>query len=216
MRILACLFLMLPVLGLGTAGRAGDQAGQFDYWILSLSWSPAWCAAQEAVGQDGGAQCAQGAGRGLVVHGLWPQYERGWPQDCPTDAAPPSRRDSAGMADLMGSSSLAFYQWRKHGSCSGLSGRDYYALTQEAADRVAIPPVLSAIDRPLRVSVEVIEDAFIEVNPGLTRDGITITCKAGALAEARICLTRDLQLRACAPDAAQDCLQVAIDLIPLR
>ena len=49
------------------------------------------------------------------------------------------------------------------------------------------------------------EEAFIDVNPGLTRDGITVTCDDGRLDEVRICLSRDLQPRACAPDIRRDC-----------
>lgn len=185
------------------------RAEDFDYWVLSLSWSPSWCAQE---GETGDAQCAPGAGRGFVVHGLWPQHETGWPEYCDTAARDPSRRDSAAMAGLLGSGGRAFYQWRKHGRCSGLSGPDYYAATRAAARAVAVPEVFSAIDRELRVTVPVIEDAFIEANPGLTRDGITVTCREGALREVRICLDRDLRLRDCAPDAAQDCRSVRMDL----
>lgn len=118
------------------------------------------------------------------------------------------------MVDLMGSASLAFYQWRKHGACSGLSGPGYYHTTRAAADRITVPALFSAITRPLRVPVAVIEDAFIEANPGLGRDAITVTCRSGALAEVRICLDRDLHLRDCAPDAARDCRRPLLDLLP--
>ena len=36
-------------------------------------------------------------------------------------------------------------------------------------------------------------------------DGVTIACRDGALTEVRICLTRDLQPRDCAPDSRRDC-----------
>ena len=209
--LLSCL-----ILALAGATRA-DPAGEFDYWVLSLSWKPSWCATLDDDDDPGAeAQCAPGARRGFVVHGLWPQYHRGWPEYCTTTARDPSRRDSAAMADLMGSGGLAFYQWRKHGRCSGLSGRDYYAQTRAAAAAVAVPEIFAAIDRPLRVPVPVIEAAFIEANPGLLRDGITVTCKSGALSEVRICLDRDLAPRRCAPDAARDCSAARMDLPPLR
>lgn len=200
--LLCCLLLAAPL-------RAGD----FDYWVLALSWSPSWCA-QEGDADD--PQCAPGAGRGFAVHGLWPQHEVGWPEYCDGAGRDPSRRDSAGMADLLGSGGRAFYQWRKHGRCSGLSGPDYYAATRAAARAVTVPEVFSAITRDLRVAVPVIEDAFIEANPGLTRDGITVTCRAGALREVRICLDRDLNLRDCAPDAARDCTSARLGLPALH
>ncbi len=211
-----CLPALLSCLTLALAGAARADA-PFDYWVLSLSWSPSWCAAEGDSGSPGAqAQCGPGAGRGFVVHGLWPQYDQGWPEYCAATAPDPTRRDSAGMADLMGSGGLAFYQWRKHGRCSGLSGRDYYAETRAAAGAVSLPEVFDAIARPLRVPVAVIEDAFIETNPGMVRDGITVTCKSGALAEVRICLDRDLRPRRCAPDAARDCRSPQLDLPPIR
>lgn len=212
------LSALLSCLILAAAGIArADPAGEFDYWVLSLSWSPSWCATEAGSDSTGAqAQCAPGAGRGFVVHGLWPQYDHGWPEYCATTAPEPARRDSAAMAGLMGSGGLAFYQWRKHGRCSGLSGRDYYARTRAAAAAVEVPALFDAIDRPLRVPVAVIEDAFIEANPDLSRDGITVTCKSDALAEVRICLDRDLAPRRCAADAARDCSQPRMTLPPLR
>lgn len=204
--------ILLPLI-LGLILALPVRAGDFDYWVLSLSWSPSWCASE---GDSADAQCTPGARRGFIVHGLWPQNEVGWPEYCTNDAPNPSRRDSAQMADLMGSASLAFYQWRKHGRCSNLSGREYYATTRKAAQAVTVPAVFSVIDRPLQVSVPVIEDAFIEANPALTRDGITVTCRSGALAEVRICLDRDMRPRDCAPDAARDCRAVRLGLPPLR
>src|SRR6476661_2195277 len=86
-------------------------AGDFDYYVLSLSWSPNWCATE---GEAGDAQCEPGAGYGWILHGLWPQYEEGWPDDCDTAARDPSRRDTAMMSDIMGSGGLAWHAWQKH------------------------------------------------------------------------------------------------------
>lgn len=210
--ILATITALLPHVGAANA----EVPGQFDYWVLALSWSPAWCETRSETRARDDGQCDPGAGRGFTVHGLWPQYDRGWPEFCPTNAAAPLRRESAAMADLMGSASLAFYQWRKHGVCSGLSGRHYYDTTREAAAAITVPEVFSAISRPLRVPVAVIEDAFIEVNPGLARDGITVTCKDGMLSEIRICLDHELRPRSCTHDAARDCRLSLLDLPALR
>lgn len=196
---LAALALGLP---LSPAAAQGPRAGDFDYYVLSLSWSPTWCAT-EAEGDE--AQCAAGRREDFVVHGLWPQYERGWPQDCRTTAADPSRRETGAMADVMGSGGLAWYQWKKHGRCSGLSSAEYFDTLREAAAAVEIPPVFAGLFRDLRMPASVIEDAFLDVNPDLTRDGITVRCDDGMLDEVRICLTRDLRPRDCAPDSRSDC-----------
>lgn len=182
---------------------AGDAAGDFDYYVLALSWSPAWCATDGA-GREA-PQCAPDRRLGFVVHGLWPQDERGWPEWCETARPDPSRRDSRAMEDVMGSAGLAWHQWQKHGRCSGLSGSDYYRMIRKAAAAIGIPPVLRRLPRDLRMDARAIEDAFIAANPGLTRDGITVTCDGERLDEVRICLTRDLEPRACAPDIHRDC-----------
>lgn len=194
--------------------RAEDVAGRFDYYILALSWSPSWCSAEgDAREAD---QCETGRGVDFTVHGLWPQYENGWPQNCRTSHRDPSRRDSKAMADIMGSAGLAWYQWQKHGRCSGLPAADYYAATRAAADRIAIPAVFEDLGRDIRLPPSVVEDAFIEANPALERNGITITCRSSALQEVRICLTRDLEPRACAPDARRDCPQPRILMESVR
>ncbi|MDO5706529.1 MAG: ribonuclease T2 [Paracoccus sp. (in: a-proteobacteria)] len=194
--------------------QARDVAGQFDYYVLALSWSPSWCA---STGDDRRSdQCETGRRIGFVVHGLWPQYESGWPQRCDTDERDPSRRESQAMADVMGSGGLAWHQWQKHGRCSGLSARGYYAATRAALDAVEIPEVFNRLTDDIRLPPAVVEDAFIEANPTLTRNGITVTCQGRALQEVRICLTRDLEPRDCAPDARRDCALPAVTMAPPR
>lgn len=207
MKRLGILFLAMAALfwPVSTIAQT-DRTGVFDYWVLSLSWSPSWCDIEGGSrGDQANAQCATGAQKGFVVHGLWPQYEQGWPEFCDTAARNPTRRQSEAMQDLMTSGGLAFYQWRKHGKCSGLDGADYYRLTRKAAAAVTIPPVLKELDLDIQVPVAIIEDAFIEANPAMSRDGITVTCRAGSLAEVRICLDKDLTPRACSGVTARDC-----------
>ncbi len=200
MRTLALLTALLLA---APAALAKDVAGRFDYYVLSLSWSPDWCRT-EGDSRDA-EQCDTGRRIGFVVHGLWPQYERGWPEDCTTGARDPSRRESRAMADVMGSSGLAWYQWKKHGRCSGLAAADYFALTRKAAKQITIPEPLRRLNRDVTLPATLVEDAFIAANPELTREGITVTCRDRALQEVRICLTPDLTPRACAPDTRRDC-----------
>lgn len=196
--ILALAFALSPA-----STPAQHVAGDFDYYLLALSWSPSWCR-QTGDSRDA-EQCDTGQGIGFVVHGLWPQYERGWPSDCHTAERDPSRRESQSMTDIMGSPWLASYQWQKHGRCSGLSARDYFQATRDAAAVIRIPDVFQGLGRDISLPAKVVEDAFMEANPTLDRDGITITCRGKALQEVRICLTRDLEPRDCAPDIRRDC-----------
>ena len=189
--------------GAETRRPSDHSAGDFDYYVLSLSWSPSWCAT-DGKGRDA-RQCETGRRTGFVVHGLWPQYEQGWPDYCATGERDPSRRESQAMEDVMGSGGLAWYQWQKHGRCSGLSALGYYQAIRDAAEAVTVPPVLRMLPREVRLEASVIEEAFMESNPELTGDGITVTCNGGRVDEVRICLTRDLAPRECAPDSRRDC-----------
>lgn len=193
---------------------AGDRAGDFDYYVMALSWSPSWCTLE---GDDRDApECAAGAGLGWTLHGLWPQFEEGYPSDCPTTARNPSRAKTAEMSDLFGSSGLAWYQWKKHGRCSGLSATDYYRLARVAYERVNRPKVFRQLDKTVRLPAQVVEDAWMEANPELSDDMMRVTCKNGHIQEVRICLTRDLELRACAPDSLRDCQMSDALFTPLR
>ena len=194
------------------ARSEGERAGDFDYHVLALSWSPTWCALEGRA--EGSPQCDRPLG--WVLHGLWPQYEDGWPSWCRTAERDPSRADTAAMADIMGTSGLAWYQWQKHGRCAGLSATDYFATARRAFGAVTMPEVLQQLDRTVRVPASVIEEAFLEVNPGWTADMLTITCRDGRIQEARLCLTRDLEPRRCGADVNRDCsLQDAV-LDPIR
>jgi ribonuclease T2 len=206
---------LLAALWLAPAARAeGERAGDFDYYVLALSWSAAWCALEGDARDD--PQCDAGRGLTFVLHGLWPQYDDGWPSFCRTGERDPTRAETAAMADIMGGAGLAFYQWKKHGRCSGLSAAGYYRAAREAYDSIAIPDLFAEVDRPLTLPASVIEDALLETNPGLERDGITITCKAGRIQEARICLTRDLEPRRCGADVIRDCRLPDAVLEPVR
>jgi ribonuclease T2 len=123
---------------------------------------------------------------------------------------------TAEMADIMGSGGLAWHQWRKHGVCSGLSAGDYFRLSRLAYGRVTRPEVLRRLDRTVRLPATVIEAAFLEVNPDLSPDMLTVTCRAGHVQEVRICLTRDLEPRECGADVARDCSLRDAIFAPMR
>ena len=141
---------------------AQDRSGEFDYYVLALSWSPNWCAYEgDARGSD---QCDARHDHGWILHGLWPQYHRGWPEYCKTAERPPSRAMTRDMADIMGTSGLAWHQWKKHGVCSGLSAPAYYALSREAYARVVRPPVFRKLDKTVKLPASVVEEAFLQSN----------------------------------------------------
>jgi ribonuclease T2 len=215
MRIYVTVILLALGLALAPAARAaGERAGAFDYYLLALSWTPNWCAAEGDDRRD--ARCAAGSGIGWALHGLWPQNEVGWPSDCITPQADPSRAETAAMGRFMGSSGLAWHQWRKHGRCSGLSAQDYFLTTARALGRITIPPLFAGVGRDLRLPPAVVEAAFLEANPGLIADMITVTCRGGDIQEVRICLTRELDPRPCGAGVRRDCAVPSAGLDALR
>ncbi|WP_438959607.1 ribonuclease T2 family protein [Nereida sp.] len=186
------------------AQAAGEKSGDFDYYVLALSWSPTWCALEgDARGSE---QCADDANFGWVLHGLWPQYNKGWPSYCPTPARAASRAQTAGMADIMGTAGSAWHQWKKHGACSGLSAARYFGTARAAYGHINRPEVFRKLDRAVEVPAQVIEEAFIRANSRLQRDMITVTCKSARVQEVRVCLSKDgLTPVRCGVDVRRDC-----------
>lgn len=119
------------------------------------------------------------------------------------------------MADIMGTSGLAWHQWKKHGTCSGLSASEYYALSREAYHSVVRPEILRRLKEAVKIAPAVIEETFLKANPELKADQITITCKSGHIQEARICLTKDLTPRRCGADVLRECSTSSL-LEPVR
>ena len=206
------LFLMLVPLQT-TADTPRDLAGSFDYYVLSLSWSPNWCTLTgDARNSD---QCDARHDHGWILHGLWPQFERGYPQFCQTAKRAPSRAMTRDMSDIMGTAGLAWHQWKKHGTCSGLDAQRYYSLSRQAYAAVQRPALLRDLNRTFRIAPDVIEQTFLDANPELKADQITITCKSGHIREARICLTKDFTFRTCGRDVLKDCTVPAL-FTPIR
>ena len=198
MRLILALILLAS-----QAFAEGETSGDFDYFVLSLGWSPTYCRLEgDARGDD---QCDPRHDYSFTLHGLWPQYESGWPSYCHTVERDPSRAETAAMADIMGSGGLAWYEWKKHGRCAGMTAETYFAASRQVYDNIKIPSVFLNLPKSVIIPAKVVEQAFLEANPGLDASMITITCKAGMVQEARICLTKDLEPRSCGMDAARDC-----------
>ncbi|MFA8387175.1 MAG: ribonuclease T [Pelagibaca sp.] len=209
--------LVLAMVGLVIASMSwarGEKAGAFDYYVLSLSWSPTWCAIEGDARQS--PQCEADADFGWVMHGLWPQYHRGWPSYCPTVERNPSRGMTEAMADIMGTSGLAWHQWNKHGVCSGLSATQYYDLSREAYGTVVRPEIFRRLEKAVKLPASVVEEAFLKANPQLEPDMITITCRDGRIQEARICLSRSLEPVTCGRDVVRDCTATDALFDPIR
>jgi ribonuclease T2 len=198
-----------------SAASSVPQGSGFDFYVLSLSWSPTFCDS-EAAGRNR-EQCGGAKDFGWVVHGLWPQNEKGWPENCPTpEGSRVPERIGRTVIDIMPGMGLIGHQWRKHGSCSGLGMQDYFKLVREAHERIRVPPELATVSRESRTSPQAVEAAFIRSNPGLNRSAVAVTCDRERVDEVRICLDRSLGFRACPEVDSRSCRRSEITIPPTR
>jgi len=189
--------------GRDAGGRDGSEhlAGDFDYYLLVLSWSPTYCADVGEERRD--PQCGFAGGRpyAFVLHGLWPQYERGWPSNCRS----PDRGYVPGpvanrMLDIMPSKRLVFHEYRTHGTCSGLGVDAYFDLARQLYSKVHIPArFASPVEERMTIAPGELIGEFVAANPQLKPDMIAIVCGGAGnrLREVRICFDKSGAFRAC-------------------
>lgn len=193
--------------------RPAVPPGAFDYYLLALSWSPSYCLT-DATARDR-LQCG-GAPHAFIVHGLWPQNERGYPEDCPTDSprVPDALVDE--MLDIMPSRGLVGHQWRQHGACTGLSQEDYFAQVRAAFEAVAQPARFTEMDREANLPPRDVMQDFLRANKGLTPDAIVVTCDGALLDEVRICMDKQLRFRPCGPQSTRSsCRRDSVSIPPV-
>ena len=198
---------------------AQDQGtpGQFDFYVLSLSWSPSFCAAaaERHGGQASGMQCGARP-YSFVVHGLWPQYEKGFPENCQQPSPRLYRGIVSSMLDLMPAPHLIYNEWDKHGTCSGLSASAYFDTVRKARAAITIPPDYVSLQQPLTVAPGAVQDAFIKANSGLTPNGIAVDCDKKRLTEIHICLSKDLKFHDCPEVRKRACRRDQVIMPPVR
>jgi ribonuclease T2 len=211
--LLACVYLW--AIGSASARHRSQSAagapGEFAYSLLSLSWSPAFC-----LSSPGAAECNGPRRYGFIVHGLWPQYEQGWPEHCDVHRLVPDNV-VLGIADLMPSRGLVYHEWSAHGTCSGLEPAEYFALLRRAGASVVIPQELASPTQAIEQPPAAIAAAFLRANPRLPAQSVVVTCTgqgAPRLREIHICLDRDLAPRACSADALRGACRAAQVIVP--
>lgn len=202
--------------GQASQDNGGAEAGKFDFYVMSLSWSPGFCAT--AAGQNDPLQCGPERHFAFVLHGLWPQYQQGgWPQNCSTEAADESLVNS--MLTIMPSPKLVSHEWEKHGTCSGLSPKDYFEEAAEAFDSVKIPSQYKAPQQQITVSPDQLQHDFVAANPKFGDQGFVVLCSSNGrfLQEVRACLTQELDGRPCNGEVLRDaCKSNQIIMRPVR
>jgi ribonuclease T2 len=195
-----------------TKDKTSEQS--FDFYVLSLSWSPSYC---DLKGRDADREQCGGRPLGFTVHGLWPQYERGYPESCAVGEPGGVSRDILRQIQtIMPSDGLARHQWRKHGTCSGLSQSAYFSAMQDAFSKVRIPDSFQTAAKIRSVSPKQVESAFLSANPDMKADGTAVVCADGNLTEVRICLTKELAYRSCREVDSRSCRASQINLPSMK
>jgi ribonuclease T2 len=177
------------------------QSADFDFYVLSLSWSPDYCATTDNPDPN---QCSAGKRLGFVLHGLWPQYINGYPSDCTTTKL--ADKVLSKFPNLFPSTSLAFHEWSKHGTCSGLTPEEYLALAKDIKESVAIPTDYQRPARALRVTVDELKQEFIDANSDFTTATLVVSCSGSGrfLKEVYVCFSLDGEPIDCSRELQKD------------
>lgn len=203
--------LLLPA---AERDRKIGEPGQFDYYLMTLSWSPAYCAGRTSSAND--PQCGTGRSFAFVLHGLWPQYLKAhegsyWPQFCSTAAGLPDART---MLDIMPSTGLIKHEWSRHGTCSGMDAKAYFDTARKAFASLRIPARFQSPKDYITISPQEVKKEFLQANPGMTADMMAIACSANYLSEVRVCLDRNLKPIPCT--GQRECRATTVRVPPVR
>jgi ribonuclease T2 len=203
--ILICLWALF--LSAGNVSAKQPRAGDFDYFVLALSWSPSYCASD--AGQRDATQCSPGRNFAFVVHGLWPQYSQGWPEYCPTEESWVSQYTIDSMMDIMPSKKLMIHEWKKHGSCTGVSQADYFRATRLLFQKVKIPARYLSPTADVITTPEQLVTDFVKTNKGLSLDMLSVQCgnsrDRARLSELRVCLDKRGNFATCGGNESRSC-----------
>jgi ribonuclease T2 len=217
-RLAAWLFAAASISVTSVASARDLNPGEFDYYALSLSWSPTYCGSE--AGLSDRQQCGSGRPYAFVVHGLWPQYARSWPENCCVRETWVPDEIIGAMLDIMPSKKLIIHEWRKHGGCSGLRMQRYFQLTRDLFGRLRIPARYLSPQAVIMTTPQDLVSDFVKTNRDLTSDMLSVQCGnsrgAARLAELRVCFGKDGRLQSCGTNEKRQCQAKNLVLPPVR
>lgn len=191
--------------------QADSTPGKFDYYLLTLSWAPEFCATHTSNASS--SECDPKRHYGFVVHGMWPENKDGsYPESC-APAQPVSQAIVQQMLPIMPARGLIQHEWATHGTCSGLSSSDYFGDIQKAFRAVQIPSEFRSTSGEASDAPSAIEQKFAAANhvqPNFFR----VSCSGGEFVAVEVCLSKDLQMIACAP-SLRDCRSSQVEIKPI-
>lgn len=165
-------------------------------YTLALSWSPEFCRTR-ADEPAHAMQCGGKAGSfALVVHGLWPEGAKGWPQWCEAKRAPTPAEVRSAMC-LMPSERLVARQWAKHGSCMVPRHDAYLKVVRILRSGLRLPDY-DRIAREDSLTAGRIRAAFADANPEWPESAVGVHLNPrGWLEEIRLCYTKRFRPAPC-------------------
>ena len=139
-------------------GTGCDGGGNPREYVLAVSWQPAFCEGHAAKPECASQTSDRFDASHLTLHGLWPQYEKGYPESCATSfqLAP---QTVAKVLPIMPSPKLIEHEWQKHGTCSGLSSEQYFAQVETVFAGLVIPEPYRQPSAPVVTNVEATPNA---------------------------------------------------------
>ncbi len=189
---------------------ADNTPGSFDYYLLTLSWAPEFCASHSSNASS--SECDPTHHFGFVVHGLWPENQDGsYPQHC-SSAQPVSQNIVRQMLPIMPDSGLIQHEWSTHGTCSGLDSQTYFGDINKAFSHLTIPSDYRSPTQPVNATPSQIEQKFAAAN-GAPASAFRVSCSGSEFVALEVCLTKDLQYRQCGA-GIRECRAPQVTLTP--
>lgn len=202
----------------GPALARGELPGRFDHYVLSLSWSPSYCAAERERRNE--AQCSGERPYAFIVHGLWPQYTHGWPEYCVSADRWVAEKTIDSVMDIMPSRGLIIHQWRRHGVCSALPQEQYFGLIRQLFGGLTVPEKYRAPVKDIVTSPEALKQDLLNANPGLDEAMVGVYCgnrrDRAHLVDVRICYSREGRPMSCTMDPRRQCRAKTLVLPAVR
>ena len=171
------------------------------HYVLSLTWSPRFCATSIGTDADTRFQCVQNR-FGFAVHGLWAQ-SRGARDKCdqPRNCAIGLVSDSLVKTHLctMPGVQLIQSQWQKHGTCSGLSQPQWFSVIDSLWEGLSLPDPRKMAGAGGTISVKALRDSVARRNGarGMVSGGVMVGAHDGHLEELRLCYDTSFKPAAC-------------------
>ena len=209
---LFCLFLTPFVFAKHHHHHNDEDApsgGNFDYYLLALSWAPNYCAGHPS---DHSSECKIGGHTAFVLHGLWPQANSGAPPMSCTTASPVASDTVDHMLNYMPSRGLIQHEWQKHGTCTNLSAQDYFAKVEQAFRNVHVPEQYPRLEHEQQFPVAELEKSFAEANHAPLQ-AFRVSCHAGDLVSLEVCVDKNLQYQSCT-QSVRECPVSQVDMRP--